>query len=260
MMTSHNDRIREQFRLQAPTFENAGFSNRGLAWIVEQVAPRREDMVLDVAAGAGHLGRALAPLVSHVSAIDLTPEMLVQGRRLADESGLRNIAFCVGDAVRLPWLDRQFDLVVCRLALHQVADPAAVVREMVRVTRPDGRIGITDMFVPAAELADETNRLERLRDPSHNRTLAREEILDMVENAGAEVVSEAYEDFGLGLDDWLDRTRTPDDARAQILSRFTEELDGGPATGLAPSRTEDGGIRFIHPWITVTATPRPGMR
>ncbi len=255
MTTSHDDHIREQFRIQAQTFDDAGFATRGLDWIVEQLSPRRTDTVLDVAAGAVHVGRALAPLVSHVSAIDLTPEMLIQGQRLAERSGLRNITFSVGDAGRLPWLDRQFDLVVCRIALHQVADPAAVVREMVRVTRADGRIGITDIFVATADLAAETNRLERLRDPSHNRTLTREEILALVDAAGAEVVSDSVTEFDLDLDDWLERTQTPQENRTHIRSRFEAELEGGPATGLSPARMPDGDIRFTHPWITVIATP-----
>jgi SAM-dependent methyltransferase len=42
--------------------------------------------------------------------------------------------------------DAQFDLVVCRLTLHQVGDPAAVVREMVRVTKDGGRIAVIDMI------------------------------------------------------------------------------------------------------------------
>ncbi|WP_405166753.1 methyltransferase domain-containing protein [Nocardia sp. NBC_01499] len=257
MANSHNDQVRAQFRIQATSFDNIGFANRGLEWIIDQLSPRRDDMVLDVAAGAAHLGRALAPNVSHVSAVDLTPEMLAQGLLLAEQSGLRNIAFALGDATALPWLDRQFDLVVCRLALHQVADPAAVLREMVRVTRPGGRIGIIDMFVPAPSLAAETNRLERLRDPSHNRTLTRDEILALIDAADADVVSQAVADFALDLDDWLGRTQTPEEIRAQIHARLTDELDGGPATGLTPSKAPDGRISFIHPWITVTATPRP---
>jgi len=256
MSMSHHDRVREQFRLQAPTFAGTGFAVRGLEWIVEQLSPRADQIVLDVAAGAAHLGRALAPLVAHVAAIDLTPEMLIQGRHLADESGLRNITFQIGDAARLPWIDRQFDLVVCRLALHQVADPGTVVHEMVRVTRLGGRIGITDMFVVEPDTAAETNRLERLRDPSHNRTLIREEILDLLEAAGATAISDATADFEMDLDDWLKRTQTPNNVRSQIVSRFEQELDGGPITGLRPTRTSNGTIHFTHPWITVIATPR----
>ena len=100
--------MREQFRAQAVTFTDEGFAARGLEWIVAQLAPASGELVLDVAAGAAHLGRALAPRVAHVSALDLTPEMLRQGRQLAAAQGLPNIAFLVGDASALPWTARQF--------------------------------------------------------------------------------------------------------------------------------------------------------
>ncbi|WP_158891291.1 class I SAM-dependent methyltransferase [Amycolatopsis anabasis] len=252
MTTSHDDRVREQFRLQAGTFDDRGWAARGLEWIVGQLRPGAGDQVLDVAAGAAHLGRALAPHVRHVSALDLTPEMLDQGQRLARSAGLGNMAFLVGNATALPWLDGQFDLVVCRLALHQVADPAAVVREMVRVTRPGGRVGVTDMITEEPVRA-ETNRLERLRDPSHGTTLTLAEIHDLLAAAGAEVTSTATQDQPLDLEDWMHRTATPEDARAEIRERMRTELDGGPETGLRPSRDADGVLTFVHTWATTVA-------
>src|SRR5215469_13560227 len=183
---SHNDAVREQFRIQAQTFDDQGFATANLDWIVAQLAPGAAEQVLDVAAGAAHIGRALAPHVRHVSALDLTPEMLAQGQELAAGAGLRNITFQLGDAAAMPWLDGQFDLVACRFTVHQVADPAAVVREMVRVSRD--RIAIIDMIVSAnPAVAAEANRLERLRDPSHGRTHALGEIRNLLEQAGATI-------------------------------------------------------------------------
>jgi ubiquinone/menaquinone biosynthesis C-methylase UbiE len=76
---------------------------------------------------------------------------------------------------------------VCRLALHQVADPATVVRETVRVTRRGGRIGLVDMVAEVDRAsAEEADRLERLRDPSHDRTLPLAEV-----PAGAALASTA---------------------------------------------------------------------
>ena len=66
--------------------------------------------------------------------------MLQQAKRLADANHLHDLALLQGDATDLPWIDAQFDLVVCRITLHQVGDPGAVVREMVRVTKDGGRI------------------------------------------------------------------------------------------------------------------------
>jgi len=111
--SSHNDKVLEQFRLQASTFTDTGFATSGLAWIVEQLAPRPGEQALDVAAGAGHLGRALAPHLAQVSAVDLTPEMLEQGDRLAralSYIGYGMPSFFAGSililvfAVRLHWL------------------------------------------------------------------------------------------------------------------------------------------------------------
>jgi SAM-dependent methyltransferase len=261
--SAHNARVREQFRIQAPTFAETGFATNSLDWIVTRLAPRPGEQALDVASGAAHLGRALAPHLGHVEALDLTPEMLVQGDRLAREAGVRNIGFVTGDATALPWLDDQFDLVVCRLTLHQVADPAAVVAEMVRVTRPDGRLGVTDIVLVPQDGTDglldpavvaRNTELERLRDPSHGRTLHPEEIHRMLADAGARVTSTATRDVPLDLEDWMARSQTPDPARAEIRARLDDELAGGPVTALRPGH-DDRGRTLTHVWATVLAEP-----
>ncbi|HEX4246629.1 MAG TPA: methyltransferase domain-containing protein [Pseudonocardia sp.] len=255
MTTAHDARVREQFRLQAATFTDTGFATSGLDWIVGLLAPRPGEQVLDVACGAGHLGRAIAPHVGHVSAVDLTPEMLEQGDRLARAGGVTNIVFSRGDATALPWLDGQFDLVACRITLHQVADPAAVVREMVRMTRRSGRIGITDIVLEDPVTAEENTRLERLRDPSHNQTLTPDQIARLLADAGATVVSSTTRDNPLDLEDWMTRSATPDHDRDEIRRRLDEEIAGGEPTGLRPTRT--GGVRtFTHTWATILAHPK----
>ena len=59
-------------------------------------------VVLDVAAGTGHLGRAIAPRVQRVIAVDMTPEMLRQGIGEAARAGINNIVFEQGRAEKLP--------------------------------------------------------------------------------------------------------------------------------------------------------------
>jgi ubiquinone/menaquinone biosynthesis C-methylase UbiE len=145
----------------------------------------------------------MSPMVRHIWAAlshrvcptftvwNLVPEMLQQAKRLADANHLHNLALVQGNATDLPWIDAQFDLVVCRLTLHQVGDPAAVVREMVRVTKDGGRIAVIDMIAdPTPRIAEETNRLERLRDPSNGRTLTAAEITHLIEDAGAVIEGE----------------------------------------------------------------------
>jgi len=253
-MVEHNEKVREQFRIQAGTFTDSGFAARGLDWIVVELGPAADDQVLDVAAGAAHLGRALAPRVAHVSALDLTPEMLEQGQHLATAAGLRNIAFLLGDAAALPWIGDQFDLVACRLTLHQVADPAAVVREMLRVTRPGGRVAVIDMTAPGdAVLAAEMNRIEKLRDPSHGRTLSERGTHDLLTVTGAAVVHCSRHDQPVDVEDWMERTATPAATREVIRARFADELAGGQPTGLRPSRDEAGVLQLTHTWTMSVA-------
>lgn len=154
--------------------------------------------------------------------------MLQQAKRLAEADQLHNLSLLQGDATDLPWIDAQFDLVVCRLTLHQVGDPAAVVREMVRVTKGGGRIAVIVMIAdPTPGIAEETNCLERLRDPSHGRTLTAAEITQLIEDAGAVIESDSVQDQPLELEDWMARTETPADAREEIRQRLDEEMQGG---------------------------------
>ncbi|ONI83076.1 hypothetical protein ALI144C_17445 [Actinosynnema sp. ALI-1.44] len=254
---THNEAVRAQFRIQAQSFGTSGFAVAGLDWIVAALEPSSKDNVLDVAAGAAHVGRALAPHVTHVSALDLTPEMLHQGQRLATEAGLRNITFQQGDAVALPWLDGQFDLTVCRLTLHQVADPAAVVREMVRVTRRGGRIGVVDLTASDDPVTTaEADRIERLRDPSHGTTLTAHQIHDLLTAAGAPVVSVERHDQPVDVEDWMARTGTKPLIRDVIRERFAHELSGGQPTGLRPYLDSEGTLWLTHTWsMTIARKP-----
>ncbi|MBV9279671.1 MAG: class I SAM-dependent methyltransferase, partial [Chloroflexi bacterium] len=86
--------------------------------------------VLDVGCGAGHTALTLAPRVASVVAIDLTDEMLDQGRRLAAERGLGNVRFVRGDAERLDYPDASFDVVTSRYSAHHFPHPARALAEI----------------------------------------------------------------------------------------------------------------------------------
>src|SRR5690606_16001894 len=144
------------------------------------------DVVLEVAAGTALVSRAIAPRVRHVTALDLTPAMLAEGKREADHDGVMNITFSHGDAAALPYLDRPFTLVVTRFSLHQAAEPEAVVAEMARVGRPGAALIVADLVRPEG-LDGDPDRIERLRDPSHGTVLTEKRIAEIVANAGADV-------------------------------------------------------------------------
>lgn len=208
-----------------------------------------------MAAGAAHLGLALAGRAAHVTALDLTAAVLEQGKLAAEAAGRRNLVFQVGDAANLPYLDESFDVVVSRLSVHHFVDPQTPVSEMVRVCRKAGRLVLVDM-IALDDSASPRDRLERLRDPSHTRTRTLAGLCSLVENAGASVLSRQTRKNPLRLRDWLDRTQTPGPARAEIEAALRAELVAGPSTGLRPE-LRDGELWFTHEWAAIVATPLP---
>ena len=250
-MTEHDETVRREFERQAPTFTAGGWASSGVDWIVELVEPDASEQVLDVAAGAGHLGRALAFRTAHVTAVDLTPAVLEKGKAEADAADQHNIVFEVGDAARLPYLDESFDVVVSRLSVHHFPEPAVPLAEMVRVCRRSGRVVLIDM-ITEPEHRGVRDHLEVLRDPSHTRTPTTRELAALLAEADASIVSQNNRDNPLRLDGWLERTSTPAPARTEIRAALRAEIDGGPATGLRPY-VDGEELWFTHVWSAVIA-------
>jgi ubiquinone/menaquinone biosynthesis C-methylase UbiE len=177
--STHQDRILDQFTRQAMPFSTAHTitDTNALRMIVEAATPRQGDIVLDVACGGGLVVCAFAPHVKHATGIDMTPAMLDRARQLAAEKGIRNVTWDRGDVGRLPYADSAFDIVVTRFSMHHFLDPLGVLREMVRVCAPGGRVVVVDMYASDSPAkAAEWNRAEKLRDPSHVRCLTLPEL------------------------------------------------------------------------------------
>lgn len=182
--------------------------------ILAQPAPA--DEMLDIATGGGHVARAFAPHVASIVASDLTPEILAHAARAFADWGVDNVTTAVADAEDLPFGDASFDIVTCRIAPHHFPDPAAFVREVARVLRPGGRFVLVDSTVPEGEDGDFFNRFEKLRDPSHVRSLAIGEWTTLLERAGFAV--DAVESFTKRHDfaDWTSRSRTGEADREEL--------------------------------------------
>ncbi|HLN64966.1 MAG TPA: ubiquinone/menaquinone biosynthesis methyltransferase [Symbiobacteriaceae bacterium] len=110
--------------------------------------------VLDVACGTGCLTYRIARAVGdggEVVGIDLSEGMLAQAKaKLAAYRGPARVRFAAGNAMELPFDDGAFDVVTMAFALRNVAEPARVLAEMVRVARPGGRVLQMDIGLPTA--------------------------------------------------------------------------------------------------------------
>lgn len=161
-----------------------------LSWLVDAASPSKDDVALDVGTGAGHTALALAPRVKSVEAIDVTEEMLEEGRKLARKRGIDNVHFRIGNAMSLPFADRSFDIVTCRRAAHHFTDLERALGEMARVLRMGGRLVIDDRSVPEDKEVDSLiNRLDVLHDPSHVRDRNACEWSALIYSTGLEMLS-----------------------------------------------------------------------
>jgi SAM-dependent methyltransferase len=97
--------------------------------------------VLDVAAGTGNASLPAAARGALVTASDLTPELLAEGRRRAEAQGL-DLEWAEADAEHLPFDDGSFDVVMSAIGVMFAPHHQDAADELVRVCRPGGRIGL----------------------------------------------------------------------------------------------------------------------
>ncbi len=110
--------------------------------IVGRIGVRPGEDVLDVACGTGNAALRAAQAGGRVVGVDLTPELLDEGRRLAGEAGL-DIQFLEGDAEALPVADARFDVVVSVMGCMFAPRHRVAAAELARVLRPGGRLCVT---------------------------------------------------------------------------------------------------------------------
>src|SRR6202163_3431179 len=145
---THNEIVRESFTTQATAFAaNPWVSDeQRISRLVSAARLTGTERVLDIATGPGYIAEAFAKNSREVLGMDLTEAMLAIARARTEEHGVKNISFSTGDAQNLPFDQGEFDVVVCRLALHHVQQPGKVIGGMARVCRRDGIVLVEDIY------------------------------------------------------------------------------------------------------------------
>lgn len=149
---------RLRYTIYAPFYdlalERLSLFRRGRRRSIELAALRPGERVLLVAAGTG-LDLEYLPDFVDVIATDLTPAIVARLRARAEalraEGRRMHVEAEVMDAARLTLAEASVDVVLCHLALAVVPDPDAVLREVMRVLRPNGRVMVFDQFLPDGE-------------------------------------------------------------------------------------------------------------
>jgi ubiquinone/menaquinone biosynthesis C-methylase UbiE len=253
----HQERILDQFTRQATPFSTANTITdaNALRMIVEAAQAGQGDTVLDVACGGGIIVCAFAPVVKHVTGIDMTPAMLDRARQHAAEKGVANVSWDQGDVGSLPYPDGAFDIVVTRFSMHHFLDPISVLREMVRVCAPGGRVVAVDMYASDdPSKAMEWNRLEKLRDPSHVRCLTLPELKGLFGAAGLGAPRASFYELRDEVRNLLKRSFPNPGDDVKIIAMFAASAEED-RMGIPVQRDGDR-LNYAYP-IAILAASKP---
>jgi demethylmenaquinone methyltransferase/2-methoxy-6-polyprenyl-1,4-benzoquinol methylase len=146
------DRVRAMFDRIAPVYDvmnrvmTVGLDRR---WrrITARSVVRQGDTVLDAACGTGDLAIACARAGGDVTGLDFSGRMLERARRKAPQ-----LRWVQGDMLALPFPDESFDAATVGFGVRNVADLELSLRELGRVLRPGGRVGVLEITQPRGAL------------------------------------------------------------------------------------------------------------
>ena len=113
--------------------------------LIDTIAPRPGETILEIGCGAGSLVRLLARRLggaNPITAADVNPFLLREAAQLAEPDGLAGaIQFTHGNAEALPFEDNAFDCVYS-VTVFEECDAGRAIAEAIRVVRPGGRVGL----------------------------------------------------------------------------------------------------------------------
>ena len=142
-----------------------GFFRPWAETLTTLVSPAPGSDVLDVACGTGIVARTISAKGKNrvrVTGLDNNPEMLKHASTLSKNSGLE-INWQQGEADQLPFEDHRFDYLFCQQGLQFFPEPQQALKEMHRVLKPGGRLGLNiirsiDYHIAFKILADELEK------------------------------------------------------------------------------------------------------
>lgn len=182
----------------APFYDLVVFPLRKLRRdVVASAGAGRSTSVLDVATGTGEQARAFAEAGCDVVGVDLSPAMLRVARRKIRFS---NLALGRADGSALPFEAARFEVSCISFALHEMPTSLRerVLREMVRVTKPEGTLVVVDYALPRSAVARPiVYRLVKLYERDHYAEFVRLDLHDLLLRSGIVVREERRPLLGL---------------------------------------------------------------
>jgi SAM-dependent methyltransferase len=156
------------------------------------------DTVLDLGSGAGIDAILAAKKVGDkgkVIGIDMTEEMIQKAKENAENQGVKNVEFLLGEIENLPLADNSVDTIITNCVINLTPDKAKTFSEAYRVLKPGGKIYLSDIVL-LKELSEEQRNNKELISGCVAGALLRDDYLDKIKSAGFKV-NILYENTGI---------------------------------------------------------------
>ena len=206
---------------------------------------------VDIGTGAGFTAFAMAEVSERVIASDITQPMLRQAGRISGERGLPNVRLSQNAAESLPFANSSLDLITCRKAAHHFRDFEAALDEINRTLKSGGSLVMADTIAPEDDaVARWMNDIELRRDFSHVQDRKISVIRQMLADRRFEVVGWEDERVYLWFNDWVMRTRVPEEEAQALRREFQEAAPELKEAFQVGELEEDGDFLFSFPvWV-----------
>lgn len=175
----------QTFDQDNPYIVGAGLNDEIKAWLQKQFA--RTDTVLELGCGTGAFSEAVAPLVKHLTATDVSEPMLQQASVKLGQYG--HVMIQKEDALHMSFGEAAFDAVFMVNLLHIVQSPALILNECRRVVKGGGKVIVIDITLRGAPLLEKIGMVIRYMarwglPPASNRNMSLDELAGLMQEAG----------------------------------------------------------------------------
>ena len=174
--------IKEQFNKQVQQFSNYDLTKNEifLKFFYDFCKINRSLHLLDFACGTGEFAIFCSKSGNRVIGIDIAEKMIEFAKNISSSTEQANIDFFCDDVENVNQPDNTFDVVTCRSAMHHMSSYKNVFKEMIRCSKPGGKICIQDMISHENKHVDQYfEKFEQLVDISHNKTLSKQSMVEL---------------------------------------------------------------------------------